>query len=229
MRASGEVSSQAWVGHLPRSERFGPSGVLGLESCLAGGEERASVFADVEMGAIRKTELLLALWNELGATLSVRLGRARNLCDALANLGAKDDDRGFADKSNGKVDCGGNLDDVVTVLHPDDVEADGLKALGGVLALSCDRHGIQRHVVAVIDEDKVVQLEVTGKSKRLHSHALLVMGNGCEGRRGAGHRARRGGPIACMHPSPAKQKILLLNILCSAVLYLPAAIFWLTA
>lgn len=35
--------------------------------------------------------------------------------------------------------------------------------------------------------------------------------------------------VTCMQPSPAKQNILLLKILCSGVLYLPAAIFWLTA
>ena len=79
--------------------------MIGLESLLAGSKESSSVFANEEMGAIRKAELLLAFKDELGAALSVGLGCSCHLRDALADGGAKNDDGGFAHKSLGKVDC----------------------------------------------------------------------------------------------------------------------------
>ena len=125
------------------------------------------------MRAVRKAKLLLAFGDELGAALPVRLGRACHLCDALADGGAQDDDGGFAHKSLGKVDGGGNLGDVVAVLNPDNVEADRFESLDRVFALGCSGHGIKRHVVAVVYEDQVVQLEVACKCESLHGDPLL--------------------------------------------------------
>ena len=147
--------------------------MIGLESLLAGSKESSSVFANEEMGAIRKAELLLAFKDELGAALSVGLGCSCHLRDALADGGAKNDDGGFAHKSLGKVDCGGDLGDVVAVLNPDNVEADRFESLGGIFALGCSGHGIKGHVIAVVNENEIVQLEVACKSKSLHSDTFL--------------------------------------------------------
>lgn len=147
--------------------------MIGLESLLAGSKESSSVFANEEMGAIRKAELLLAFKDELGAALSVGLGCSCHLRDALADGGAKNDDGGFAHKSLGKVDGGGNLGDIVAVLNPDNVEADRFESLDRVFALGCNGHGIERHVVAVVYEDQVVQFEVASKCESLHGDPLL--------------------------------------------------------
>ena len=148
--------------------------MIGLESLLAGSKESSSVFANEEMGAIRKAELLLAFKDELGAALSVGLGCSCHLRDALADGGAKNDDGGFAHKSLGKVDCGGDLGDVVAVLNPDNVEADRFESLGGIFALGCSGHGIKGHVIAVVNEDEIVEFQVASESQRLHGDTFLI-------------------------------------------------------
>ena len=53
------------------------------------------------------------------------------------------------------------------------VEADGLEALGRVLALRLLRHRVERHGVRVVDEDEVVELLVPGEGDGLHRDAFL--------------------------------------------------------
>ncbi len=147
--------------------------MLGLQRSLAGSKERARAFADEEMGAFWKTELLLAFGNELGATLSVGFRGTCYLCYPLADLGAKNDDSGFSDESFGEVDGGSNLSDVVAVLYPHHVEAHGFKSLGCIFTLGGSSHGIKGDVVAVVDENEIVELEVASESERLHGDTLL--------------------------------------------------------
>ena len=63
--------------------------------------------------------------------------------------------------------------DVVSSLDVQDLEPVGFETLGRVLALRLLRHRVQRHVVRVVDQDQIVQLEMRGHRRRLGRHALL--------------------------------------------------------
>jgi hypothetical protein len=80
----------------------------------------------------------------------------------------------FANELPGKVDGGSDLGDVVAVLHPNHVEAHGFKPLGCIFALGSNSHGIKGDVVAVVDQNEVVELEMASESERFHGDALLV-------------------------------------------------------
>ena len=61
----------------------------------------------------------------------------------------------------------------VVAVHRLDVPADRLEAQGRVLALGLRRHGVERHVVRVVDQDEVVELLVAREFDGLHRDALL--------------------------------------------------------
>ena len=58
----------------------------------------------------------------------------------------------------------------VNLLHAPSV---GFEPRRRVLALREERHGVERHIVGIVDQDKVVQLQVAGQRTSLARHSLL--------------------------------------------------------
>ena len=111
---------------------------------------------------------------ELRPALAVALRRALHLGDALGDDGPGDDQLRLAGlRPLGLVEGLENGRQVVAVGQRLHVPADGLEARRGVLALRLRRHGVERDVVGVVNEDEVVEALVAGKGHGLHADALL--------------------------------------------------------
>ena len=171
-RELAELVGELRVLGLPGVEGLGPGRVGGRELLLARREERAHLGRD-EVGLRRQPEALARRVGELRAALAVRLLRALDLGDALADERLGDDElRLAAARPLGALEGGEERLHLVAVDRLD-VEAERLEALGRVLALRLLGHRVERDGVRVVDEDQVVELLMAGEGDRLHRDALL--------------------------------------------------------
>ena len=54
-----------------------------------------------------------------------------------------------------------------------DIEAVGLEAFAGVFALGCLRHRVERDGIRIVDQDQIIEAEVTGERARFRGDAFL--------------------------------------------------------
>ena len=102
----------------------------------------------------------------------MRLGGAGHLGNAFADERPGNDELRLAGGGLGLFEGGEECRHVLPIdgLH---VPLDRLETLRGVLALRVVRHGIERHVVGIVNEDEIIELEVPGECDGLHGHAFL--------------------------------------------------------
>ena len=111
--------------------------------------------------------------DEFRAAFAVALGGAGDFRDAFADQGLGDDHlRAAVVVRLGLFDGGGDGGEVVAV-DGDRVPALGGEIVLGVLALGDVGHGVERHVVGVIDEDQVVEAVVAGEGDGFLGDAFL--------------------------------------------------------
>ncbi len=126
---------------------------------------------DVEMFR-GQAEVFTGFIDEFRAAFTVRLGGAGDFGDAFADECPCNDELRLA---------GGGLrllkrgEERLHVVAGDRLHAPlgRLEALAGVLALRDLRHGVERDVVGIVNEDQVIELEMPGELDRFHSHAFL--------------------------------------------------------
>ena len=129
-----ELGGEGRVLLLPRSERLRPRVVGRVEALLVLFEERACVVADVIV--LRgQAEVLPRGLGELRAAFAVRLLRAGDLGDALADDRVRDDDLRLAACRRRRGVVGGEERVHVVAVDGLHIEADRLHALRGVFAL----------------------------------------------------------------------------------------------
>ena len=136
------------------------------------GKVGARPFGDVEV-LFGQTESLAGVIGEFRPALAMTCGRSRDLRNALA------DDRLGLDQLRLAVavrlrrgDRSMEGVEIMTIdLHR--VPAEGLETLAGVVALRHFGHRVEGDVVGIIDEDEIVQPEVTGEGDRLGSDPFL--------------------------------------------------------
>jgi hypothetical protein len=149
----------------------------GFECTLGGGfllgEEGLGFLGNVEVLVGGESETRAGGIHEFGAALAVALGGAFDFGNALGDDGFADDDlRPAVVFVLGAFEGFGDFLDMVAVDHH------GVPVLGeeigfGVLALGDVRHGVERHLVGVIDEDQVVEAVVAGEGDGLLGHTFL--------------------------------------------------------
>ena len=145
------------------------------------GEIGAHLVADVEMLVRRQAEPLARRVGELGPTLAVALRGASDFRNALSNDGLGDDELRFAALGFfGLVEGLEDRVEVVAVGQRLHVPADGLETGGGAFALCLVRHGVERHIVGVVDENQIVESLVAGEGAGFHRHAFLHAAVACE-------------------------------------------------
>ena len=130
------------------------------------------VGAHEEMLAVRQTERLARSIDKLCATFSVGLRRPSDFGDSFPDDRLRDDDLRLA---SGRLRPFEGTEESHHVVAVDRLDSplDRLKALRGVFALRGIGHRIERHVVGIVNEDQVIEFEMTGEGDRLHGHALL--------------------------------------------------------
>ncbi len=140
---------------------------------LVAGKVVADVVADIEVLVGGKAETGPGAVGELRPTLAVALRGAGHFGNAVGDLGPGDDELRFAAFGFlGLVEGLEHGREIVAVnrLH---LPADGLESGGGILTLRAVGHGVERHIVRVVDQDEVVEFLVSGERRGLHGHAFL--------------------------------------------------------
>ncbi len=126
-----------------------------------------------EIMLLRQAEILARLVHELRPGFAVRLRRAGDFRNALPDQGLRDDHLRLAVVALLRlVQRAQKRGHVVAVdfLH---VESVGLIAFAGVLALRRVRHRVERDRVRVVDQDQVIEPEVSGERARFRGDAFL--------------------------------------------------------
>ena len=170
---------QIGVGGAPGGVGCFPRGVFGLEDGFAFFEIGLCLGTD-EKGLLGQAERLAGFGDEFHAGLAVGFVCAADLGNAFSDERLGDDElRLAAGGGFGLREC---LSDLVEVVSIDlvDIPPDGSVARGGVLALCDGAHGIERHIVRIINEDQVVEAEVAGERAGFHRHAFLKAAITCE-------------------------------------------------
>ena len=166
-----ELGREVRIRCLPSVVTFVPLGASCTEVGRVLGEVVADLGRDEEL-LLRQPEPGARRRGERHPALAVRLAGARHLGDALADERLRDDELRLAGRGAGLLECLVELLQVLPV-HLLDIPAVGLVARPRVLALREQGHRVEGHVVGVVDEDEVVELQVSGQRTRLARDALL--------------------------------------------------------
>ena len=160
------------VGGGPLVELLLPLLVVALGLLLEPVEVGADLGTDEEVLVGGQAETGARGVDELGAALAVALRGAGDLGDALGDGRLGDDEVGRSDGLLGLGDGFGDGGDIVAVdeLH---VPAKGLEALHEIVVLRLVGHRVEGDVVAVENDDEIIQLLVGGEGHGLQRDALL--------------------------------------------------------
>jgi len=124
-------------------------------------------------GLVGQAEALAGGFGELGSSFAVGLGGAFHLRDAFSNQGFAGDELGMA--VSGGLGLFEHVGKDLHVLGVDLIgfETVGFEALAGVLALRFGGHGIESDAVVVVEEDEVIESEVSGEGGGLGGDPFL--------------------------------------------------------
>ena len=163
---------QIGVCRAPGGVGFFPSGVFGFEGGFAFFEIGLGLGSDEE-GLLWEAKRFAGFRDEFHAGLAVGFVRAADFGNAFSDECLCDDKLRLT--AGGGFGLFNGLGDLVEVVSIDlvDIPADGGVARGGVLALRDRAHGVERHIVGIVNEDQVVEAEMACECAGFHRHAFL--------------------------------------------------------
>mmetsp|Transcript_9229 Transcript_9229/g.15837 ORF Transcript_9229/g.15837 Transcript_9229/m.15837 type:complete len:525 (-) Transcript_9229:48-1622(-) len=161
------------VGSLPLAVHGLPGIILLLLCGLVGLEVGAGLLRHIPLSALRKTNLHLGILGVPNTSLTVAGVGALHLLNALGNDGLGNDELRLA-VVVGLGGLKGLLDGShVVAVDGHNIPAVRLEAHSSVLGLRLDGHGVEGHIVGIVDDDHVVQALVGSDGGGLSHDTLL--------------------------------------------------------